>query len=291
MPYVSYGVAISEVSAGVREANSVPAPLRETDVNAGAVYGIGIDMSIGRGWRARLDHTVTDLGDVTYHIPSQNSAGFVDGAVHETSLALLYRFGAADGAHGTGSRASEGWAGPYAGLSLGWQNGDSRQDNSLPATTGNYDLDGEAIGLFAGYNWQIDRAVIGAEFGLSASNLSGETTTLCPIVCFTDISQAASIRANAGIDLGRWMPYATAGVRVLTTDVGTRSGGFGAEDINLGAFAGAGVAYSLTDAVFLRGEVLHGDGGETTYFITGGEVGTVPTERLTEVSVGIGIRF
>lgn len=57
----------------------------------------------------------------------------------------------------------------------------------------------------------------------------------------------------AGADLGRWMPYAKAGVASLTFR------GDGARQSDVGTLFGLGVAYALTPRTALRAEVVHVD--------------------------------
>lgn len=303
VPFVTGGVGVSRLDVGTRTPLVPGQPLGDDDTNVGWVYGAGVDFRITGNWSGRVEYLNADLGETTYHIPSQSAAGKVDGDVDIFRAALIYQFGAGDGvasAHGTGhsSRASPGWDGFYLGGIYGDVDATSRQDNSFPATTGDYGIDGSHYGLVAGYNWSHSRLVYGIEGDISTADVDGQTNNVCGnLGCFTEINWLATIRARLGVDLGRFLPYATAGVAIGEVEVGTRvpinpGERLNDDDVNTGFVWGAGVDFKATDRIALKFEYLRADLGDSIYFIPSqGQKGTVPVDEMDIFRGAVTYRF
>ena len=67
------------------------------------------------------------------------------------------------------------------------------------------------IGGTAGYNYQLDQAVIGIEGDVDWSSINGTTNNSCPLGCKTSNSWLATLRGRLGYAGGRFMPFVTGG--------------------------------------------------------------------------------
>ena len=109
---------------------------------------------------------------------------------------------------GTPSRAptaAGNWAGSYAGVHFGgtW----STLHGSPSGTT-----DSMMGGGQLGYNWQANHIVLGVEGDASKYDISQNTPTLR-----YDQDWQSTLRARAGYAVGRFLPYATAGLGLTDT--------------------------------------------------------------------------
>ena len=170
------------------------------------------------------------------------------------------------------------WAGPYAGLQLGYGFSGSVEGPGVDAST-----DGFYGGGFGGFNMQNGRFVYGIEGDVNYSNINGSDGG---VDARTTID--GSVRARAGVAVtDNVLVYGTAGgaaerLRLETaTDRDT--------NVMLGYTVGAGVDAKLTEQVFARTEYRYTDYGSDTFTLDGvdGEFDS-STHR---VGVGLGIKF
>lgn len=88
------------------------------------------------------------------------------------------------------------WAGPYAGIALGWKWGDATWTTTSTSDLGGTIVDASSpakfdpsafrIGGYAGYNWQLGAFVYGAEFDIAFADNTASRVGLpgCSIMCF-----------------------------------------------------------------------------------------------------------
>ena len=209
------------------------------------------------------------------------------------------------------------WTGFYAGINAGvnWANRnvssnyiDVSQDPlppdqlaeifPSPAPHGN-SRTGFIGGLQIGYNYQIDRFVIGAEADFMGAILSKSNTATLTVYNFLDESDTlteaftskiqqnwlGTLRARAGFTYNRVLIYATGGLAYgnVQSSLGIRetwgndiANWYGSKNwTKLGYTIGAGVEYALTNNWIIRGEYLYYNlGAVTTY--------ALPTDQVTE---------
>lgn len=171
------------------------------------------------------------------------------------------------------------WAGPYAGVQAGYNFSGSTDG---PAGV-SIDTDGWQVGAFAGYNFQNDRFVYGAEVDINYNDVSGT------IPGFQARSKVdGSLRGRAGIAVtDDILVYGTAGLAVERQRVF-----FGNEadtNVMLGYTVGAGVDAKLTDQVFARAEYRFTDYGSEDFDI-GAASGSYDSSNH-RVTLGLGVKF
>ena len=125
------------------------------------------------------------------------------------------------------------WTGAYAGLQYGQGDGEASFGGNSVST------DGDAFGVHAGYLHDMGQFVLGGELSydrISADDIDGDSDLL-------------RLRGRAGYDLGRFMPYITAGFARVSDDDFSETGltyGIGAEYLVTDQF-GIGVEYSRSN--------------------------------------------
>lgn len=121
--------------------------------------------------------------------------------------------------------ASPTWAGSYVGANLTWGQADVDAKDGLPPPHDKYgidktlsELDGFGGGLRAGYDWQLDKILLGVggeyNFGKIDGGWKSSAITSAPVnygPLDAEISNVATIFARIGYDAGEWLPYALAG--------------------------------------------------------------------------------
>lgn len=177
--------------------------------------------------------------------------------------------------------AGNDFTAPYAGVSLGYVNGD---DDGKEYDTGvadgytqNNDVNGSQLGVFAGYNWPLaNNMLIGVEADYDVSNADDsnpqkDTGTPDPrYISKTDLKATASLRGRLGYLFNNNMTmayvtagYATAKVKRSFTDNNlplTQS----STDWQDGWTAGIGLEHAVMDNWSVRAEYRHSDYGDQT---------------------------
>lgn len=190
------------------------------------------------------------------------------------------------------------WTGFYGGVFVESMEGNTRQDNSFPATTGDYDIDGENLGLIAGYRHHYSNDIV---WGLSAdiafSNVEGETLNTCTSVCYSEIDTLANFRVSAGYAIDKYLPFVNVGFAVGQVDAGTRQDlgdgiDLGDKTFNVGLTYGLGLEAAISEDFNLRIEYNRTDLDEVTYFIPlQGQTGTVPFEDIDSFRIVLTFKF
>ena len=169
------------------------------------------------------------------------------------------------------------WAGPYAGLSLGY--GFSGHTKAPDVGT-NVGTDGFVGGAFGGYNWQSDNFVYGAEADLGYNGVKGDKNGI-----ETKGGLEGSLRARLGYSVSPdILVYGTAGgaAKSLKIDDGVSSD----KQTMLGWTAGVGTDIKLTDNIFGRVEYRYTDFGHEDF----DNVGRVKANE-NRVTFGVGMKF
>ena len=163
------------------------------------------------------------------------------------------------------------WAGFYAGGHLGYVFGRARSA----------DMDGFKGGLQAGYNFQMDRLVIGGEGDIAYSGVDYRG--------FTESFRQKWIgsgRVRLGYAFERFLPFVTAGFAYTTGTM--KAGGAKQSNGHVGYVVGLGGEMMLSDRVSASVQYLH-------YRFEGQTYNVVPARNANivnnEVRVGLNYRF
>jgi len=180
------------------------------------------------------------------------------------------------------------WSGFYAGINSGLVWGNSGW-NAPGASTEKFDLSGFSLGGTIGYNYQIDRAIVGVEGDIAWSNFHGSTNANCLPGCETKTNWLSTIRGRVGYGVDRFLPFVTGGIAFA--DVNASSPGrLGSTKIATGWAAGFGVEYALTDNWTAKAEYIFADFGN----VGCGEncsIGAPVNVSLTEQQVRFGLTY
>ena len=176
------------------------------------------------------------------------------------------------------------WTGFYVGVNGGYGGGTFDFPMNVNANIGDYALDydfGAEItasgffgGLQAGYNWQMDRMVLGIEGDVSVSNVEGKLelssdTANASISGNAEVDWFGTARLRAGYAAtSSLLVYATGGLAWGSVTSGYHAdlgslGNFNDSTTNsqMGWALGGGVEYAITDQLSFKTEYLYVDLG------------------------------
>lgn len=171
------------------------------------------------------------------------------------------------------------WAGPYAGVSLGYGfEGETSVEGGPDIST-----DGIVGGAFAGWNGQSDAFVYGIEGDIGYNGMEGDADGFS-----TDGGVDGSLRARAGFAPNEdVLVYGTAGGAAGHQELTV--GGDSDSNTMLGWTAGAGVDVRLTEQSFARVEYRYTDLGSETFTVGGDDYEVDSTSN--KIMVGFGMQF
>lgn len=169
------------------------------------------------------------------------------------------------------------WAGPYAGINLGYGFGGHVKAPGVDAKT-----KGFIGGVFGGYNWQQENFVYGAEADLGYNGTKGSDNGLS---AKTGIE--GSLRARLGYAVTpEILLYGTGGLAAKNQKIDDSVSGVNDSKAMLGWTAGAGTDIKITDNVFGRVEYRYTDYGSKNF----GDTGKVKSSD-NRVTFGVGMKF
>jgi outer membrane immunogenic protein len=199
----------------------------------------------------------------------------------------------------TSSGWSYDWSGGYVGLSAAYAIGSHDTIGIGGIDTGSKDLSGGALGIFAGHNYQVTRFVFGTEMDFSKSSIEGPFELPGSLVacntgafkCASDINWYGTFRGRAGVAVGNFLPYATAGIAVAGVNTAYTGPGLdtSVSGLGVGWVAGAGVEYAVMKNLDVRAEALHFDLSDVSSTVLGAKVAT--DSQFTVVRAGASVKF
>lgn len=171
------------------------------------------------------------------------------------------------------------WAGPYAGLTAGYGFSGHTKARDVPA---NASTDGFVGGAFAGYNWQSDNFVYGAEADIGYDGVKGSNNGIK-----SKAGVDGSLRARLGYSVSPdILLYGTAGGAAKSLKVEDTVTGASDRNTMLGWTAGVGSDIKLTDNIFGRVEYRYTDFGSKDF----SGIGNVKSNE-NRVTFGVGMKF
>lgn len=206
----------------------------------------------------------------------------------------------------------------WSGLSIGAHVAHGSGTNNASATSpfgtfgADVDMSGVGFGGSIGYNWQINRIVVGVVGDMTMANISGRAQSDQLIFGFLptttnvkyDLDYYATARGLLGFSLGggnQWLPYVTGGWAVGKADIegttsifGTNLGSANQTSTKSGYTIGGGLAYRPTRNVSVHIEYLRVDLGSITgqaSSIFGVSVPTTADMKFDTVRLGAKYHF
>lgn len=138
-----------------------------------------------------------------------------------------------------------------------------------------------------GYDHQFNQFVLGASVEGSLTNFRGISSS-GNYRQSSDWLSAATVRV--GYDVGRFMPYLSAGVGFGNYEIENVSNGSSDENTHVGYVLGAGIEANVTDQIIARVDYKHYEMGEETYTVSGLSPFTVDG-KADMFNLGVGYRF
>lgn len=148
------------------------------------------------------------------------------------------------------------WQGPYVGANLGYQWSAITGNSARPS--------GFVGGAQAGYNWQSNQFVLGAETDIQ---FSGSEDTFAPWK-FSN-PWFGTLRGRAGYAISNILIYATGGFAYGSVRVESSLTGASETKLHPGWVIGAGMEVALTTNWSARAEYLYVDLSDRSYGLTG----------------------
>lgn len=197
------------------------------------------------------------------------------------------------------------WTGGYIGVNAGYAGGKFKSDfyQEFGGTSLKSNSSGFVGGVQAGYNWQIDKFILGVETDIQASSLESDfTVEVNPYyqTLGTKIDWFGTTRARLGYTpVDRFMVYATGGVAYgkVKTYAEANTGNYyysSVSDTRVGYTVGAGAEYAITNNVTLKTEYLYTDLGKLKIDAYNGEQNLTIGEAKSAfhtVRVGLNYKF
>jgi outer membrane immunogenic protein len=190
------------------------------------------------------------------------------------------------------------WTGGYIGGQVGYLWGDSDFDGD-DGSTAELEPDGWLGGVYVGYNYQFDNAVVvgidadfawtGADDSVTAFDVTG-----APIGTLdAELEWEGAVRARLGYAVDRFLPYIAGGVAfgqmsiepfsLLPASLGED------DDTSVGWTLGVGLEYAFTDNIIGRAEYRYTDFGDFDFTVAGG--GATADLTTNDVRLGIAWKF
>lgn len=177
------------------------------------------------------------------------------------------------------------WGGFYVGVNTGYAF--TGTDFSNGVTSINRDLDGFALGAYAGYNFFNDGWVYGVEADVKR-DFNDERFDAGGTTLETETTWGGSVRARLGYAIDRTLIYGTGGyafTRAKLEDVPT--GASQSETLH-GWTIGAGVEHAFTDNVAGRIEYRYSDYNKSDVFGAAGVDGDIDSHSIM---LGVSMKF
>lgn len=166
------------------------------------------------------------------------------------------------------------WSGFYVGAQAGYAFGSADYDFALAGfgsfITEESDADGFIGGGHVGYQFQMNRVVVGLEGDIEGTTIDGDVIDFTGVTAqgSVDVNVQGSLRLRAGYAFDRFLPYLTGGLAVAGVDyTGGPAGGPVVEnsETRTGWTVGAGMQYAFTDIISAGVEYRYTDYGEADF--------------------------
>jgi opacity protein-like surface antigen len=241
--YAKGGLAMAGFRSGVVNPGF---DIRGPFARSGWFLGGGVEYAFAPNWSVRLEYNYLNFGNGPVTFQQVGMAGVALPAridAHTVTVGLNYRLGGGYQAPAT-SGGVPIWTGFYAGLHAGYGTGSTAYDPAagLPI---DHRFNGAIVGGQFGWNYQINRFVLGAEATLAHSGLNGRGDFgFIPIR--TRMQWLATMGPRLGVAFDRALVYGKGGFAVAGLHGGVDfAPATPAPFVRNGWFLGAGVEYAF----------------------------------------------
>jgi outer membrane immunogenic protein len=183
------------------------------------------------------------------------------------------------------------WTGFYIGINGGgvWHRAKADANDARPVfDNATVKAWGATFGGQAGFNWQVDRFVLGVEADWNWVDASGTASFAgFPTFTFTSkLSSLATVRGRLGVTMSPTMIYATGGFAAgkVSNSVPANFGGFPTEDkVKTGWTVGGGIEHMFARNWTVKAEALYVDLGKSS--VTGVVFGPGYVSRFDNTAI------
>lgn len=177
------------------------------------------------------------------------------------------------------------WGGFYVGVNTGYAF--TGTDFSNGVTSINRDLDGFALGAYAGYNFFNDGWVYGVEADVKR-DFNDERFDAGGTTLETETTWGGSVRARLGYAIDRTLIYGTGGYAFTRAKLENVPAGTSESETLHGWTIGAGVEHAFTDNVAGRIEYRYSDYNKSDVFGAAGVDGDIDSHSIM---LGVSMKF
>jgi outer membrane immunogenic protein len=326
----SYGLAVS--GAGYTGAGPFSFNSSTDQIVLGWTVGVGVKWALTSNLFLNAEYDYLDFGSRAQHMsgslvpaltqiptgqrfsPSANFDPMINQAISELKVGLNYKF-SPGGPLGSivpapGTRIAYDWSGFYVGghVGGGWQTTGFSDPGAqaiivnccvlltganLPTAASDANGAGVIGGAQAGWMYQIDRVVVGADVDFSGANMRGSGASTATAVPTSTVSYTESYNvqtrwtatstATVGVTRDMLLFYGKAGAAFADNAYGLGVSGIGAnysptqtfsfasstDRISVGWTGGIGVKWALSDKLFVNAEYDLSDFGSATQSFSG----------------------
>lgn len=225
------------------------------------------------------------------------------------STALLFVPACANAADLDNFTPSYDWSGLYGGFNAGYAfGGNDRVGLGVTGLgggpVGDLGLKGWAGGIQAGYNYQMNYFVIGAEADIQGGDINDSDSSTGALGTFDssdDVNYYATLRARMGLAVSNMLIYGTAGFAWGDVDYSLSGVTLGGDSVDIsdsgiytGYTLGGGAEYAFVDGWSIRAEYLYVNlGAETLSAITslGNTATTTSSPDFHTIRIGANWKF
>lgn len=177
------------------------------------------------------------------------------------------------------------WGGFYIGVNTGYAMSGVNYSNGITAI--DQDLNGFALGAYAGYNFFNDGWVYGVEADIKR-DFNEESFTQGGTPMETETTWGGSVRARLGYAIDRTLIYGTGGYAFTHAELRNLNTGEHPGETLSGWTVGAGVEHAFTDTVAGRIEYRYSDYGKSDVFGAAGVDGDIDSHSIM---LGVSMKF
>ena len=263
MPYLAAGLAYDRIDQSLQQPFDFDGAARS---RAGWTIGAGVDAKVTLPILGpsvlRAEYLYEAMPRTSFDL---NGPMFsTRAATHIARLALISRIG--ENWKPAADPGIVDWSGVYFGAIGGGQSHRISTSGAVASTS--FSANGAAGGVYAGHNWMFGDTMLGIDGATMLANVSGSGAQPGAISTSYRDYFSADFRGRVGYSLGRFMPFAAAGLGFDNTEqfdplTGRTQGNIA----SVSGVAGVGVEIMATERIVLRAEYLyaHTLGSRTTH--------------------------